>query len=98
MRITASAAAADRRAGQSDDLVGAMVVSVVVGVDPRKQSDHPMTDSNHGSDADAQTTEQQCDDDRVRSFTLDDQTVLYDVEDAERWIQSDTAVALGDAA
>lgn len=57
-----------------------------------------MSKSNDGSSSNAPTHGQQGGDGKLCTFTLDDKTVLFDGDDAGRWIQSDTTVDLADAA
>lgn len=62
-------------------------------------TDH--TDANDRTDAARTTlsTDRAAGDDdsrRVRSLTTDGQTVVFDADDATRWIQSDTAVDLAE--
>lgn len=57
-----------------------------------------MSNPDNSSDTDEPTHGQQDDDSRIDSFIMNDQTVLFDVDDAECWIQSDTAVDLADVA
>lgn len=51
-----------------------------------------MRHTDIGADAGAPTHGRTDDDGHVRSFTVDGRTVLFDVDDAERWIESDAAV------
>jgi hypothetical protein len=55
-----------------------------------------MHNPDNSSDAGAPTHGQTSDDSQLRSFALTGLLVVYDVEDARRWIQSDTTVDLVD--
>lgn len=56
-----------------------------------------MTHHKNGADSDESAHGQPFDESLVRSFTVEDVTVLYDVDVTERFIQSDTAVDLTEA-
>lgn len=55
-----------------------------------------MTDLDNRASAGPPTHAQHDDAECVDSFSLNGQTVLFDADDPERWIQSDTAIALED--
>lgn len=55
-----------------------------------------MTDLDDRASAGPPTHAPHDDAECVESFSLNGQTVLFDADDPERWIQSDTAIALED--
>jgi hypothetical protein len=94
MRHTASAAPVDHQFVVDDDPVRLTAVSVF-GVRPAEQrSDNPMSDTDNNPTASAPTDGHQTDDDSICAIPLNGNTVLFDANYAERWIQSDTVVDL----
>ena len=60
-------------------------------------ADVPATDRDTNSNTDVSLGENSSGGPLVRSLVIDDETVLYDLEDHQRWLQSDTAVVLTEA-
>lgn len=98
MRHTASAAAAEYVAGvRADPSRTDGRVDPVSALSPRH--DGAITMSNNSNRADAgEPIHDHPGDDRIDAFEMTDRTVLYDPEDADRWIQSDAAVDLAERA
>lgn len=57
-----------------------------------------MRNPNDNSSTDAPTHGRQGGDGKICTFVLGGKTILFDREDATRWLESDTTVDLADAA
>lgn len=57
-----------------------------------------MRNPNNNSSTDAPTHGRQDGDSKFCTFVLDGKTILFDRDDAARWLESDTTVDLADAA
>lgn len=62
------------------------------------RSDQPMRNPNNDSSADAPTHGRQDGDGKIGTFVLDGKTIMFDRDDAARWLESDTTVDVADAA
>jgi len=60
-------------------------------------ADSPGADHDIGSDTGVLPGDNASDGFHVRTLVIDGETVLFDIEDHQRWLQSDSAVVLTEA-